>query len=493
MNIPRSNFRPRLNLTTVLFQTVGVAFLFCFSGSLSHAENLAITHVTVIDATGSASQNDMTVLISANRIAHIAPSSRTAIPEGSKVVDGTGKFLIPGLWDMHVHWFAIPSVDTKNYLPLFTANGITGVRQMSGEPTLFAWRKEIEDGTLRGPRMNIGVIVDGPNPSGRFEATTPRIIVHNESEAREAVRKLKREGYDFIKVYTHLSRESYYAIVDECKKLDIPFGGHVPDAVTPWEASDAGQHSIEHLENIPQYCSSLPGTTRQERAQQKSTPSAYDPQKCGALFKQFRKNQTWQVPTLVTEHMQISVADPKAMDNSKIQYMPTTIVSLMWIPAAKDEANDTPADIARMRAMFDNRLKIVGAMQIVGVGILAGTDVPVPFSVPGFSLHEELAYLVEAGLTPLQAIQTATLNPARFMGRERDMGTVEVGKIADLVLLDENPLKDIHNTRKIDAVIQNGKLIAKSELEKILADIAALGGGPSATALTSPEPSSHNW
>jgi imidazolonepropionase-like amidohydrolase len=432
----------------------------CAFAQTTVAETSAITHVTVIDGTGAPPKTDMTVLIAANRIARISPSRETRFSKETREIDGTGKFLIPGLWDMHVHLIG------KGYLPLFTANGITGIRIMSGQPDYLQWRKEIESGTLMGPRMSIASpLVDGiQEPPGSPRGK--KIVVHTAAEAREAVQKIKQDGYDFVKVYSSLSREAYFAIEDESKRLGISFVGHVPDSITAWEASDAGQRSIEHLEGIVQDCSNL-----EDRRQAKTHAEAYNPGKCAKLFEEFRKNLTWQCPTLTALHLNALVADDPALKNDpRLKYVPQPLLQY-WLMTIGGHAS--AEEVANGKAYFQVRQKIAGALQRDGVDLLAGTDAPNPFVFPGFGLHDELALLVEGGLTPMQALQAATRNPARFLGMEKDAGTVEAGKLADLVLINDNPLTDIHNTQKIFAVVQNGEVIARPELDRMLTDAAA--------------------
>ena len=212
------------------------------TSSSTQLKPLVFTHVTIIDVTGAPAKSDMTVAITGNRITELGPSTDMRVPQGAQVVDATGKFLIPGLWDMHVHWYRYD----KAFLQLFPINGVTGVRVMWGGPTHFEWRKEIEEGALLGPRMSIaGNILDGPRP-----IWPGSMAISNEAEARQAVFSTKQQGYDFVKVYSLLSRDAYFAIADEAKKQRIPFAGHVPQLVTVAEASDAGQKSVEHLTGI---------------------------------------------------------------------------------------------------------------------------------------------------------------------------------------------------------------------------------------------------
>jgi Amidohydrolase family len=455
-------------------------------------KSLVLTHVTVIDATGAAAKPDMTVVIKDGRILEIGKGAQVHPPEHAETVNATGKFLIPGLWDMHVHWY------DKDYLPLFIANGVTGVRMMWGVPSHHQWRKAIEAGQLVGPHMLIASpIIDGPNP-----IWPGSIVVANENEARQVVIQVKRDGADFVKVYALLSRDAYFAIADESKRLGIPFAGHVPDAVSLEEASRAGQMSNEHLTGVLIACSSReaelvklaqetvaaiqagqPSSVRyqgpQHRERVESALDTYSPQKAEAVFAELKKNQTWQCPTLTVLRSTAFADNASFGSDPRLKYIPRDIVS-SWDPKADPFLKTrTAEDWVLSKKVFAKELTVVGAMQGAGVGILAGTDTLNPYCLPGFSLHDELGLLVQAGLTPMQALQAATLNPARFMGREKDLGTVATGKIADLVLLDANPLEDIGNTRKISAVVFAGQLFSRASLDEMLAKTEMLARRPS--------------
>jgi imidazolonepropionase-like amidohydrolase len=449
---------------------------------------LVFTHVTVIDATGAPARPGMTVVITGDRITELIPESgpggSVRNPEGAQVVDATGKSLIPGLWDMHVHWFH------KDYLPLFTANGVTGIRLMWGVPIHQQWRRELEQGTLLGPRLAIAsAIVDGPEP-----IWPGSIAVKDEAEGRQAVIQAKKDGADFIKVYSRLPREAYFAIADEAKKQGIPFAGHVPSAVSVAEASDAGQRSIEHFTNVLEACSTREEDLRRmgaeawaNRPEKQKFPSratlrpitrltleTFSPEKASALAARFVRNHTWQCPTLTVLRNMAFIQDPAIHGDPRVKYLPTDIAS-GWDPKGDFRLQDrTDEDYELSRVSYRKLKELVGPMRRAGVEFLAGTDVINPYCFPGFSLHDELGLLVEAGLSPMEALQAATLNPARFLGREKDLGTIEKGKIADLVLLDASPLDDIGNTRKIDSVVFGGKLLPKAELQKMLAGIEAL-------------------
>jgi imidazolonepropionase-like amidohydrolase len=437
---------------------------------------LAITHVTVIDATGGPSQLDMTVVTSGNRISDLGKTGRVAIPKDAVVVDGSGQFLIPGLWDMHCHLVGVES------LGLFVANGVTGVREMGNYPQLvFSLREETAKGTRLGPRMvAAGKIVDGPKPVWPFS-----VAAGNETEGRAAVTSVKREGSDFVKVYSKLPREAYFAILDEAKKQGLAAAGHLPLAVSAAEASDAGQKCMEHLIGLLLACSTKEADLRKEAIEgvtktedvasrilgirtQIQAADTYSEEKAAALFARFVKNGTWQCPTLTVLRSLAYLDDKDFTNDSRLKYVSPFVKSaLLWKP------NSQSQDLADRKRLFNRYLELVRAMHRAKVSFLAGTDTPNPYCFPGFSLSDELTLLVKAGLTPMEALQAATYNPAKYFGTLKDAGTVEKGKFADLVLLEADPLTDIRHTQKIAAVVLRGRLLPKETLQKTLADVEA--------------------
>lgn len=479
---------------------VFVLYLFLFAAvppaRAGEQKVLALTHATVLDGTGTPPQSDVTVVVNGDRIAAMGKSASLHAPTNAVVVDATGKYLIPGLWDMHVHWYL------KEYLPLFLANGVTGVRLMWGTTMHHEWRKEIEAGTLPGPHLYIASpIVDGPKPFWPGSVT-----VATAAEGRQLVPKLKRDGADFIKVYSLLPREAYFAIAEAAKEVGIPFAGHVPIAVSAEEASAAGQKSIEHLSGILSACSSQEATLLKSaqatlagllatndpmsalallRRDSDLTLRSYSQPKADALFELLKTNHTWQCPTLVVLRNLGHLDDASITNDARLKYLPRQI-KMSWEPSRDFRFKDrTAEDVALGKRLYLKDLELVGSMRRVGVDILAGTDTLNPYCFPGFSLHDELALLVQAGLTPMEALQAATRNAARFMGREQDLGTIEPGKLADLVLLDANPLESITNTRKINTLIYGGKLFPRSALDQMLAKMEALGSKiPIAAVLT---------
>jgi len=440
----------------------------------AHESPLVILHVTVIDATGADASPDQTVVIKGDRIAALGKADEVFIPRGASVVDATGKFLIPGLWDMHVH--TLQERRPKEFFPLLIANGVTGVRDM-GSPmsdlqAASMLRKQIDGGDIVGPKIvAAGPLLDGPNPM--FPELS--IAVSNEPQARQAVKDLQSGGADFIKVYSLLPRAAYFAIADEARLSNIPFAGHVSESISALEASDAGQKSIEHLSGVRLACSTSEAELRRElmEARAKSDASllyrvlrhvyaksteTYSEKKAEALFSRFVANETWQVPTLVVARFlaQIERQDPRRALTGK---RPENDPWVEYLTADQFESVSTSTQ---------NAFDLVYAMKSSGVKFMAGTDAPNPFVVPGRSLHDELELLVQAGFTPLEALQSATRNPAEYLGRLDTLGTIEIGKLADLVLLDANPLEDIGNSRKIWAVIVNGKILLRPQLDEML-------------------------
>jgi hypothetical protein len=443
-------------------------------------------HVDVVDVGTATVRRDCDVAIRGGRIESVAPSTRSTPPGGRRVIDATGKFLIPGLTDMHVHWY------DQRYLGLFIANGVTGVRQMWGFPMHAAWRKRIEAGSLLGPQFTIGSpIVDGPNP-----VWPNSVVVSDAAAGAEVVGRMKRDGYDFVKVYNRLPRDAYFAIARASKELAFPFAGHVPTAVSAFEASDAGQKSIEHDTGVLLAASSAETRLRDEslrvftggeanqgidsgrraaiRQLNEDLLSTYDAEKAGRLFARFVRNSTSVCPTLVVLRAMASLDDARFTNDPRVKYMPRQIRE-SWNPA-NDPRNATKSaqDYALDRRVYRKQLDIVGAMHKAGVSLLAGTDVLNPYAFPGFSLHDELGLLVEAGLTPVQALRAATLNPAAFLGQEKTAGTIHPGKNADLVLLDANPLDDIAATRRIAAVVVRGRYFDRTALDALLTQAETL-------------------
>lgn len=451
---------------------------------------LAISDVTVIDATGAAAKPNVTVIITGDRITAIAETGKAEIPKNAQVIDGKGKFLIPGLWDMHVHTLIDSLPET--HFPLFIANGVTGVRDMAADVGLLKQlRKDINEGRLLGPRLIGGQMVDGPIPFWPDLA----ISISDEASARRTAASVKDRGVDFIKVYSLVPRDAYFALADEAKKRGIPFAGHVPLSVTALEASNAGQKSIEHLEGIFVACSSVEPDLRKnieqaikvakDRKQLQTSlvrvlnqseiraQETYSPEKAAALFARFAVNGTWQSPTLVVQRAAAFMRDSDFTNDPRLKYVRRGLRESWKNQDDFRLKNVTAENAAHYKILFQKRLELILAMHRAGVKMLAATDAVAWYVFPGFSLHDELELFVKAGLTPMEALQTATLNPATYLGLSDTLGTVEQGKKADLLLLEASPLENISNTKRINAVVVNGRLIPRVSLDKMLKDAEA--------------------
>lgn len=426
----------------------------------------AIRHVTVIDVRTGAESKDQTVRIEGSRIFSIAPTQE-GDSNGTGAVDAHGGFLIPGLWDVHVH------VHSLQELPLYVANGVTGVRIMSGDRDEKAYRTELENAKPAPQIYLASAIVDGPAPMWAGS-----IVIKNPEEARHAVDGIKAGGADFIKVYNRIPEKAYFALADEARQQHIDFEGHVPDAITAQQASQAGQRSMEHLQGIALACSSrqeeLMGALsraqffRDRLAIEADGYRSFDQARCQTLFSEFRENQTWQVPTLTVRRIWGRLDDSKVTSDARLAYIGHKSRDAWQDRTGPQIRRWNFAEYEMARHVFAVEEKVVGGMYRAGVPLMAGTDAMNPYCFPGFSLHDELALLVDSGLPPLAALQAATLNPAKFMKRTVELGTIEPGKIADLVLLGADPLQDIHNTTQIEAVWLKGQYFDRSALAGLL-------------------------
>ncbi len=462
----------------------------CLSGACKKPQSsvLAIAHVTVIDMTGAPPAPDQTVLIDKEKIIALGPANSVSIPDGARTLDARDKFLIPGLSDMHLHLTGAgePSGSRNFFLPLLIANGITSVRDMGGYlDYLIPLREEIDEGKRVGPR----IVFAGPYLDGNPPSFQPSLVVSNRKQVADNVHALVKKGVDFIKVQSMLSREAYFAIAQTCRAEHVTFSGHVPDRVTAFEAADAGQRSIEHLTCELRACSAneadlmrkqfhvlaKKATPAQSKARQlawqREVLDTFSGQKAADLIAKFKAQQVWQAPTLILlRNDAFPSPDFHLPDDPRAKYVPAKFVA-SWRRGYDQQIKNISGDEFSLRAaMLEKSLAFVGEMQKGGVKILAGTDSAAPYVVPGFSLHEELALLVKAGLTPMEALQAATRNAAEFLGHLDSQGIVATGKNADLVLLDFDPLKDIHNTQKIRAVFVRGKLLDRAALDQLLVE-----------------------
>lgn len=492
---------------------VAVAALFlsaCSNQQQVPGPVLAFEHVSVIDVRNGTVTEDQVLTISANRIMEVGATGQVRIPSGARVVNATGKFAIPGLWDMHVH---IVDPDTPGdpdvTLPLFVANGVTGIRDLGSSDldSILTLRTAVRAGERIGPRMQLaGKVIDGNPivfPPDTWLARTP-------DEARHFVDSLSSRGLDVVKAYEMLQRDVFLALVDRAKQLGLPVVAHVPLAFDANEVSSLRVRSLEHLRNIELACSAVADSLRLARTERLQLEAAkpdtgslafdwslgYGPGaliraaihreqrllahatrdsiRCSALLRSLALNGTWQTPTLFMIQRVYLRVDTIPTVRSASRYVPANSWDL-WESDAREASEMTAEARATLEQQGKWHLELVSALREAGVGILAGTDVSNPYMIPGFSLHEELAMLVLAGLSPLEALQAATLNPALYMNAADSLGLVQAGFVADIVLLDSNPLSDIANVRRVTDVVLNGRYFDRAALDSLLvqAEVAA--------------------
>jgi len=452
-------------------------------GTSAQTNRYVLHDVNVIDVVKGKVLPHQVVTIEGDRIKGIVSLNKYRKADKDSIISLTGKYLIPGLWDMHTHVWS-----SDFFFPLFLANGITGFRDMfGGVQSLHGWRKAISEGDKTIPDFYYsGPIVDGPKP-----VWPGSVAISNPEQAKKAVDSIKNKlKTDFVKVYSLLSRESYFALAEECKKMQIDFAGHVPNVVTALEAATAGQKCQEHLYGILEVVSDSSALyykivralasglemknlvtdtlllNRMER--RRMLIRTFNHERLTSVAKQLSTNNTWICPTLVVNYNIAHLDDTALASDSRMKYV-SSFMKKFWDPRQDARFRTQPKDYFEVTRMeFEKKLLIIPVFQKAGVRILAGTDTPNPYCFPGFSLHDEIAWFVKAGLSPAEALQTATINPAIYFSRENDFGTIAKGKIASMVVLDKNPLENIRNTTSINMVILRGSIMDRRQLDSML-------------------------
>jgi imidazolonepropionase-like amidohydrolase len=469
-----------LKFRKIFFPLLAALLVVPYLSLAEPSSQLAITHVTLIDATGQPPPLDQTVLIEGRRIAAVGPTAKIKIPKAARTIDASGKFLLPGFWDMHVHIAGInadPSWSKQVLLPLLLANGIFGVRDMGGDlDALLSWQRDIESGALLGPH----IVAAGPFLAASGRKTPEQYPVANADAARAAVDDFKKRGANFIKIISMPSRDAFFAVADECKKQNIPFVGHLPFEIGVIEASNAGMHSIEHL-LYSAFALSFSSKEAELRprlvlAEKKGDSAAweqiaheadatYSQEKAATVFQTLKKNATWVTPTLASLDI-TSHPERWKTDDPLLSFVPPAIAK-EWRDSFDDARMKQRA--AWLARQASNDWKLTGELHHAGVNLLVGSDSLDPFVFPGDSFHHELAELVRAGFTPMEVLQAATLGAAQFLGNEKEFGTIEPGHAADLVMFSANPVESIANTRKVWAVIRDGGYYDRAALDALLA------------------------
>ena len=415
---------------------------------------VAFVHVNVLPMDGERVLADQTVLVEGGLIARIGPAAEVAVPAGATAIDGGGeRFLMPGLCDSHVHLL------DPDELTLYVASGVTTIRNMSGEPCHLYWRREIAAGRLEGPTLlTASPTIDGVPPEG-----TNRVIVTTREQGAQAVAAAAAAGYDCIKVYSGLSAEAYAGVAEEAEMAGLAIVGHLPRALGLWDALVAGQDSIDHAEEYLY-------TVFQDAGVERIPEAVEDTRAAGA----------WVTPTLVAfARIGEQIADAEALAaREELRFVDPARRARWLTPSNRYLRDFSPDDAGRFRDQLEFLELLVRRLHEAGVPLIAGTDAGVafgvPFVLPGWSLHEELAMLAGCGLSPYATLATATVQPARFLGREAEFGTVREGARADLLLLEGDPLQDIGEAARPLGVMLRGRWIPRAELATRLAGLEAL-------------------
>jgi imidazolonepropionase-like amidohydrolase len=418
-------FRPILAFSAIVLTS---------ASAIAQNTTYAFTNVNVVPMTSETVLADQTVVVQNGRITAVGPANRVTVPAGATRIDGRGKYLMPGLAEMHGH---IPGQNVQfaeRVAFLYVAGGVTTVRGMQGHPNQFELRKRIDSGEIIGPRMFLG----SPQLSGNS--------VGDVATAETVVRNFKNQGYDLLKIQEGLASDVYARIVETARAVNIPFGGHVPNAVGVEGVIAARQNTIDHLDNYPE--------------------AIQNDQDIARLAQQTVKAGVAVVPTMPLWEVLRGLHDPATMlTREELRYMPPQMVQ-GWqntVNNIRNQAN--PMDAAQE---IDERNKMLKALSDAGALILLGSDAPQLFSVPGFSIQREMESYAAVGMSPYKVLQTGTTNVAKYFNDEANSGTVAVGKRADLLLVDANPLRDVRNVAKKSGVMVNGKWLAWSEIQKRL-------------------------
>lgn len=467
--------------------------LILFAAGCSADQTTVFRNVNVIDAADSL-RTGLSVMVRGDKISSIGKAGELEIPSGATVIDGEGKYLIPGLWDAHVH-FSYNLDLSESMFPLFLANGITSLRDTGGHLHLVMPFKEQ---SMQNPGTTPRLMVAGPLLDG-----VPRVYdggpgrpdlavgAGSPEEAVQIVDSLVSAGVDLIKSYELLTPEAFSAVVDHATGHGMKVTGHVPLSMDVIDASDQGMDSMEHLRNLEMACSSNWESLLQERrtmlaegrsemrggalrssihsAQRIPAIQSQDEERCNEVLATLAENETWQIPTIAL----VASGENRHYDRESwrahFKYLPEP-VRTEWNEAAAESSSEPTSESSMIFANW--AYGMIGQLKEADVDIMAGTDTPIALLTPGYSLHEELKLLVKSGLTPLETIEAATVRPAQYFGLEDELGTVGEGKRADLILLDANPLEDIENTTAIRAVMKNGQLHDRAALDKMLESAA---------------------
>jgi imidazolonepropionase-like amidohydrolase len=429
----------------------------------------AFVNVNVVPMDGERVLQNQIVLVRDGLIVAMGEAKRVSVPKGAVKIDGRGRYLMPGLVDMHVH---LEYFDRDAQLLLFLAGGVTTVRNMDGRPNILEWRRRVAGGSLLAPTIfTAGSILEGKPP-----ARADNRVVETPAQAEAAVAEQKKAGYDFIKVYHTLNRETYQAVVAAAKKHGMTIAGHVPRSVGLRGAHAANQKSIEHLEAYADEIEADDSPLKNQRSWLKRYFAVkVDDGKIRIVADATRQANVWNVPTLIEKRLSALSADElrTRLMQPELKYLPPETARIWSVSNARIIARMSPEDFALLAEGERVRNRLVKRLHDSGAGLLVGTDTPNAFVIPGYSVVEELQNFLAAGLTPYQAIKAATQSPAEFLGMSKEFGTVSIGKRADLILVEGNPLETVANIKRRAGVMVRGRWLTTDDIQKQLDALAS--------------------
>lgn len=429
----------------------------------------AFVNVNVVPMDSERVLQNQTVVVRSGRIAAMGAAKRVSVPKGAVRIDGRGRYLMPGLVDMHVH---LEYFDRDAQLLLFLANGVTTVRNMDGRANILLWRNRVNDGSLLAPTIyTAGAILEGKPPFRNDNK-----VIETPAQAEAAVAEQKKAGYDFIKVYHTLDRETYLAIVAAAKKNGLPVAGHVPRTVGLQGALAAGQKSVEHLEGYLDEIEADDSPLKNQRSWLKRYFAVkVADTKIRSIADATERAKVWNVPTLVERRLSALTANEleTRLKQPELKYLPPGTADFWSASNKRITSRMSPEDFAGLTAGEETRKRLVKTLHGRGARVLVGTDTPNAFVLPGFSVLEELQNFVDAGLTTYQAIKAGTKDATEFLGASDEFGTISVGKRADLILVEENPLENIANLNRRTGVMVRGQWLKMNDLQKQLDALAA--------------------
>jgi imidazolonepropionase-like amidohydrolase len=413
------------------------------------AGTTAFVNVSVVPMDRERVLQNQTVVVRDGRIVAVGPADRTAVPSGATRVEGRGKYLLPGLAEMHGHVPPpqAPAAFTEDVLFLYVANGITTVRGMLGAPGQLELRERAKRGELVSPNLYLA----GPSFNGNS--------VSSPAQAEQMVRQQKKEGWDLLKVHPGLTRGEYDAMARTARAEKIRFGGHVPEEVGLSHAIEMGQETFDHLDGYLEELEADQGAPLDSAA-------------LAALVRKTRAANGWVVPTsALWETLVGAVSLDSLRGFPELRYMPPNMVQ-NWVAAHEKRLADPQYDSAAARRLARNRVELLRALHQGGVRILMGTDAPQQFSVPGFSLHREMRKMTESGMSPYEVLVTGTRNVGAYFAASDKFGTVAPGQRADLLLVDGNPLEKLDNLARRSGVMVRGRWLSEADIQARLSKIA---------------------